>query len=421
MTIWILALILIGGVGALGRQIGATRMGITLLGTIIAYVGALFLSPLIAKYLPAAGIKNPVSVWLLAPVISFFALFIFMCTVSQGVYSKVSVYWKFRAKDDARMRWERLDINTGLSLGIATGCLLLMIVSVPIYVVGQVTAQLESPSGNPFYVTAINKARRDLNSTGFDKVAAALSPNTDQVFSFGEVVGLLYHNKSLREFLQDYPLYYTLVESEDLAKQFTDPEFASLIDTQANVIEIFKSEKTAAIIGNDIILGLIKQTDLKDLQEFLKTGKSPLYVQNPMVGKWRIQVLRSGQAIGAAFPKLPSASLRTIRGVLGAGWKDLTLVVAPDGTAYFKGGKGNFPNLMQFTQFRLTPEIIQSITLRGKPELKLLSAGTWSGGDDALQISLEGKGGKGGENAKMDRGYLQFNFAGFPLVFYKFL
>ena len=60
MTIWIIAAVLIGGIGALGRQIGAVRMGISLIGAIVAYVATLFLTGIVADQLPSVGMRNPI-------------------------------------------------------------------------------------------------------------------------------------------------------------------------------------------------------------------------------------------------------------------------------------------------------------------------------------------------------------------------
>jgi hypothetical protein len=73
MTIWILALLLFAGVGALGRQIGGIRMGISLVGVLVALFAAGPLAPIVRSALGSVGVKNPILMWSLAAPLAFLA------------------------------------------------------------------------------------------------------------------------------------------------------------------------------------------------------------------------------------------------------------------------------------------------------------------------------------------------------------
>jgi len=69
MTIWILALILVGACVALGHKLGAINAAITFIGIPIAALLAGPLSRLVAPLLPHLGVQNPFWLWALPPFI----------------------------------------------------------------------------------------------------------------------------------------------------------------------------------------------------------------------------------------------------------------------------------------------------------------------------------------------------------------
>ena len=417
MTIWILGVVLIAGLAALGRQIGSIRMGISLIGAIVAYVATIFLAPLLAPHLESVGVKNPVTAWWLGPLVVYLLVFLFMNGIAQGVYMKVKVFFDYRAKEDARIRFERMDTNVGLGLGIANGCVLLCIVSVPIYVAGYITTQFSSEE-DPFIYNIVSKARKDLTSTGMDKIASALAPKTDELFLMADTAALIYHNPSVQEFLKDYPEFYTWYESETFMARL-DGDFGTMVTGKGGLGNILAHETALELMGDFDFMSKIQGLDYADLQEFIRTGVSPKYQDDPLVGKWRIDIARSVREYGRKYPQVPAAYLSRLPNYIKGRYGDITLIVAPDGGAFLKGAAGNFPTFYQLVQLYQARQPLAPVPARAVKQQ--LAVGNCSGSGDKVSITLSGKAGKSQGDGKLQNGMLSFTQSGNTCVFYRYL
>ena len=67
MTIWLLALLVVASLAALGYRQGAIRVSFSLLGIFFGVLLALPLGKPFALILKAVGVTQPVLVWLLPP------------------------------------------------------------------------------------------------------------------------------------------------------------------------------------------------------------------------------------------------------------------------------------------------------------------------------------------------------------------
>jgi len=431
MSIWILGVILVVGLAALGRQIGSIRMGVSMIGAIVAYVGTLYLTPIVSPMMESVGIDNPITIWWLTPLVVYIILFIMMNGIAQGVYLKVNLFFQYRAKEDAKMRFERMDKNVGLALGIANGCVLLTIISVPIYVAGYITIQFKTDD-DPFLYNLLNRARADLTSTGFDKISAAIAPNTDELFMIADTAALIYNNPSVQDFIAEYPDFYHFVEEDTLGsgedqddpyssseEGESEPDFKSLLTGKGSLAKILSHSKAQQLMKSSDFMSVIKNLDYADLNEFIKTGISPKYQDDPIVGKWRIDLPRSIREYGRKLPQLRPAYLSRLPAYAAPRFGDIHLIVCPNGNAYLKGKAG------AFTQFGvLYGMIMQRMPLQGVPKNakpKTLAVGSISAsGDGKYSISLDGKAGKSGNQATLKGGFLHFIMSANTCVFYKY-
>ena len=251
MTIWILALLLFAGVGALGRQIGGIRMGISLVGVLVALFAAGPLAPIVRSALGSVGVKNPILMWSLAAPLAFLGIMMVFNSVAAAVYIKISGYFKFRAPDDVRMRWERIDSGLGLTAGLMAAVLYLLAASSYVFHVGYFTTQIESPTDNPIWLKLTNKMSSDLTSTGFDRVAVGVGQASPGFFQMADVAGLLYHNPDLQSRLPEYPLFMSLAEQADLQGMFTNATYAPLLPAKTNISLILKEREHEPLPEND--------------------------------------------------------------------------------------------------------------------------------------------------------------------------
>ena len=102
MTVWMLALLLSGVFAAVGYNQGAIRIGISLVGLLMAAVLAMPLAPLPGLVLPLVGLQNPLYIWALSPFVVFVVVVILFEVAGQAVHHKVDVYYKYHASDRHR-------------------------------------------------------------------------------------------------------------------------------------------------------------------------------------------------------------------------------------------------------------------------------------------------------------------------------
>ncbi|MBI3876525.1 MAG: CvpA family protein, partial [Verrucomicrobia bacterium] len=176
MTIWLLALFLLGGLGTVGGQQGAVRMSVKLFGVLVAVLMARPLGPTMKPLVALAGIKSPVWSWLLPPVLAFALVLIVFLIIAYFVSSKVEFYFRYSVPDEQRVEFFRLNKRLGQCLGLATGVVYLVVIGVIVLVFGYLTKQVASGKGDSFVMQLLNTAHDDLRSTGLSKIAAAFNP-----------------------------------------------------------------------------------------------------------------------------------------------------------------------------------------------------------------------------------------------------
>jgi hypothetical protein len=386
MTIWILAVVLFGILGGLGRQVGGLRMSISLVGVTIALFAAGPLAPVFRKALEFTT-KNPVITWSLAAPLAFLAIVLVFNSIAAAVYLKIGNYYKHRAKDDVRMRWERMDSQLGLCVGLAAAVVYLIAGSAYVYHVGYVTRQFESPSGNPVWLSLVNKMRDDLSSTKFDRVAAAVGTASPALTQTADALGLLYHNKELQARLPDYPLFMSLAENPELQTAFTNETYSVLLPARTNVSLILKDPATGTIINHPEIQRVIREVDLPDLLNYFKTGKSEKYAKEPMVGKWQLDISSTVKQAARADAKLmTTVNQNRLRYLLRLRMADYLVVTTPDAKVFVKGTQkplGGFSGML-IQQFAISAQLPPPPT--NQPPTIL--SGTWKKDGEKYQVTI---------------------------------
>ena len=94
MTIWLLAALLLASLAGLGLRQGVIRVAFSLLGIL---TGALLANPLahwVKPGLAAIGVRNPVCLWLVPPVIVFVAILAVFKAAGFAVHRKTELFYK---------------------------------------------------------------------------------------------------------------------------------------------------------------------------------------------------------------------------------------------------------------------------------------------------------------------------------------
>ena len=100
---------------------------------------------------------------------------------------------------------------------------------------------------------------------------------------------------------------------------------------------------------------------MDDLTVYLKTGKSPKYDSEKILGRWDFNVGVAVAMLSQTRPNIPASEMRTIRAMWTQNFADTIFVAGGDGQAFLK-------NLPDF---------------KNKPPTHETWTGSWTAGDEA--------------------------------------
>jgi len=85
------------------------------------------------------------------------------------------------------------------------------------------------------------------------------------------------------------------------------------------------------------------RTNLPDLMDYLKTGKSAKYDGEKILGRWDFNISTTIAMLRQTQPNIPASEMKTIRALWTQGFADTTFVAGADGQAFLKS-LPNFKN-----------------------------------------------------------------------------
>jgi hypothetical protein len=336
MSIWILAIVLLLLFGGLGFAKGALRTSVSLIGILLGAALAVPLSGVIKPLMKPIGVVNPVWVSIVPPLIVFLLIYLLFVGISFFIHHKVYLLYKYKHDDVDRIRWERMNRYFGAAVGMLAGSILFLYVCGLIYAAGYLTIQISSDN-NPGTIQFINSVRQDMSDTGFDKAAARFQPASKLYYESADVLGLLYHNPLLQSRLATYPYFLPLNQRTDLQEVANDKDYNDLIFGRAPVTQIIAHDRTQALLNNTELIDYLKGTDLKDLKEYLRTGNSPKYADQEILGVWNLDKHAILTFMRKANPDIKARDLRALRQVLEA-LPPVSLIAMPEGKIVVQSG-----------------------------------------------------------------------------------
>lgn len=384
MTIWILALVLLASLAGLGYRQGVVRVAFSLVGIFISALLAGPLSAPVKPLLPHLGIHNPILVWLLSPFVVFVILLSLFKSAGFFVNRKVEVHFKYHADDMRLILWNRLNHRLGVCLGVVNGLVYLVLISFVIFDFSYWTAQAANSDGEGRSVRLLNQMGRDLESTGMARVARAIDPMPEMYFKAADLAGLLYQNPQLAGRLADYPMFTSLGERDDFKQLGQDADFQTAWKNRSPIGQLVNNANAKAIWRNNdtasLIWGIV-QTDLDDLNGYLKTGHSEKYDSEKILGRWDFNVGASVGMLLQVQTKITSNEMKAIRAVWTQAYAQTTFLAGADGQAFLK-------NLPEFK-----PD---------QPPAAATWQGQWKNDDTNYDLSLTGNGGNKSMTAQTD-------------------
>jgi hypothetical protein len=405
MLIFLLALILFACLGYAGFAMGAIRAAAAFLGVLMGALLSTHIGHFFNPLITVVGLKNPLLVWALGPFLAFIVVMVLFKIAGHVVHRKVDVYYKYKGGDLRQGLFNRMNPRVGIGVGLMNAALYLILICWVIYVFSYITTQMVTGDQASWSVKMLNMAGRNLQSTGMAKVAASVDKMPATYYQAADIVGLIYHNDLLEGRLSRYPAFIALSERPEFQAIGSDKAFTELRQRQPPISEILDYPKTQAIVGNPDLLREIWATatpHLTDLQNYLKTGQSPEYDGEKILGRWDFDLHSALNAVKRAKSNINPNEMRNTRQILSLCFENTTLVISPppDKLAIMKD-YGNYqppakPN---------TAPTVNAETFRGQ----------WTGENGKYELTFPDKGRT--YQATVEGDLLSITGDNYPLVF----
>lgn len=376
MTIWILALLVLASLAGLGYRQGAIRVACSFIGIVIGGGLAGLLGGLAARFLRLFGLKDPLLLWLLGPVLIFIVISAIAKSLALMLHQKVDVHYKYKAGDLRLALWERLNHRLGLCVGILNGTAYLTLICFAIYLLSYGTFQVASSDQDPAWMRYLNRLGEDLHNTGLVKVARAIDSVPSVNYQMADFGALLYRNPLAEARISSYPGFLALGETPEFQNLGSDRGFTDAWQRQEPIMTFLATPTLQAIRNNPDLLKTVWDTvepDLKDVDEYLHTGHSAKYDPIKILGRWKFDVNGVVRARRRARPNMTSKEMQAERAFIGAVFGKATLVAMPNNQLVMK----NIPGL------KLPPN--------ASPGNLQTLQGQWKDAGNGYQISVSGQ------------------------------
>ncbi len=338
MTIWLVALLIIAFYATTGRAAGMVYSLASFVGAVVAALIAPMLGGLFEWVPDLVGLPHPIWKAVLPPVMAFLALVLVVASIGGVLQRKVYLHYKYLDRhDDAQFfRWDRMNKNLGLVLGLFTGLIYLVVVSVGIWIAGYATGQVKSEDSHGG-LKFLNRLYDDAQSTGLGKFAAVFGPAPVEYYETADLVGLLYNNPNVYERLVTYPNLISLQHRDDIKDLVGDTNLVSLIKGKSNIVLILTHPKILGLIQNTELRTEYDKMDKADLVSFLNTGKSEKWKDDPLVGYWQLDAKNTEEQFFSKYTQLPPPDRARLSTYIKFAAFGLTLSFGTDQQAFLEG------------------------------------------------------------------------------------
>lgn len=332
MTMWLLAVLLIASVAALGYRQGAVRVAFSFVGIVLGALLAVPLGSLLRPLLAILGMHNQLYRYLLAPLIIFVVISILFKVAAATVHHKVDVHFKYHAGDLRLALFERLNARVGLCLGILNGVAYMILLSFVVYSLSYCTVQVASSDEDPRWMRILNRMGRDTESSGLAKVAGALDKRA-LWYDAADLAGVIYHNPLAEARLARYPAFLGISERPEFKELGSDKDFTELRLKRAPIMEVLEQPKAQTILENPETVGLIWTTvtpNSQDLQNYLRTGVSAKFGQERILGRWNFDPNYALAMMRRAKTNMTSIEAQKLKKWVAASFAQTSFVAMPD-------------------------------------------------------------------------------------------
>jgi hypothetical protein len=335
MILWVLAVLFMAVVGLVGYYQGGVRAAFSFLGLIIAASVAGPLGNVLSPVVAAMGLKHPVVLAFVGPVVAFLLVLVVFKVGAFAVNKQIENYYKYQDSETRRMLFERLNTRLGIAVGVVNGMIYFFIFAVLMHVVAYFTAQVRGSPNDSIVTRVVTKLGEDVQSTGMIKAISPLVPADEDYYDAADVLGAVYHNPLLQRRLANYPVFVTLAERPEFKGLAEDLKFQEfwLRQPRPSIGEVLAHEKVKPLVDNEELFKNVRGMlggDLKDLKGYVETGKSAKYDEETILGRWNFDYRDSIALARRNKPNMGSVELRQLRRVLGGTMANATLTATID-------------------------------------------------------------------------------------------
>ncbi len=298
MTIWILAVVMVAIAVSAGYAQGAIMGVFSLVGIVAGVFLAMPLSPMVTPILPLFGITSTVTQSVIGPIVAFFLVGIAFKVAGKFVHRKVEYHYKYRLSDGERALWERMNRRVGASLGSIGGAIYFLMICLLVTVLGYFTTQVGASESSSTLVRFFNRMAEDVRDTRMDKVVGGLSPAPQSYYETCDLIGFLAQNRDVFKRMRMYPPLYAQGSAQyldnDAEKSRStalrgiadDEQYFKMLGTETDPSLILEHVNTQAVLTNAEVRAFVASLDVNDLMTYLKTGRSPKYSEEKILGQW---------------------------------------------------------------------------------------------------------------------------------------
>ena len=377
MTVWLITLLLLPSIAAIGYQQGAIRATMSFFGIVLAAMLASVAGKIFNPLMGIFGVTSPLLLWALPPMLGFLLVLTLAKVGGFMIHQKVDVHYKYKAGDLRLSLWERINSRLGACIGLLNGVAYIVIFSACLHTVSYWTVQLASSEGDSRSMLLVNKLGRDLQSTGMARVARAATSLPDSYYDTADLAGVIFQNSLLEARLIRYPGLLTLGERAEFQTLGQDTSFAETRLKGAALGEVLANASAKAIFENAELMRLTLATlkpDLKDIGYFLTNGisQNPAY-SDPVLGRWRFDSSGTMLAYRRIKPNIVGGEATRIRAWMHERFAKCVVVASPDKMVALR----NFP------QGKLQPGLTSGAEMKNMK-------GEWNSEGSEYQFTLEG-------------------------------
>jgi hypothetical protein len=342
--------------------------------------------------------------------------------MAYSIYFKIDLYYRYKATDDERVQFHKLNNGLGMAVSVLTSTVYLIVAGMVIYLTGYMTMQIKGDKENtPMTLRFMNQARADLKSSGLEKICDAVNPVPASYFDVADCLGLVLKNPDLRTRLEDYPALLSLTERSEFLDLGQDADFQGVLTNGGTILQLIQQPKVQALIQNKELIGRLQELDYHDLLGFLRTGKSEKYASETLLGRWQIDLPGTLNLLKRKA-KWGPAEVGYAKRALNQLLPDTTLMAAADNNVFLRSSlpAADFKVFSRVASFKL-PDVANAKVppvpmLPAGSTNAVVAVGTWRKEGDNYFLSL-GEIGETPATVKSDR--LELMLLNQPVVFFK--